>query len=242
MFALFWPNKDAQDAFTKWMDESAKGPWVWTALDINPEHWGQRRVSIHHKQESFAIEWNRPNKLILQASHKNLYKGRPTNGQGSDFINAVQDTLFEWMSLSPRPKLDERIEKVNEALLEQEDRALMWLKTSFQVIEQALQECMPDASSGPSHAIQAKIFAGQPPHLKDTQAFEWRLILFEIDFQVIFREDARLEVKVYRAQKDPKKKSGGPDLHAVFGPRRREVYDLFVQELQLIGRASSIPK
>lgn len=245
MFSLFWPKKDAQAPFSEWMDQTALSAWTWAALDINPEKWGQRRVVIHQNKENCALEWTSPQRLILQAQAQNLFKGRPVKNQGPDFVNAVQDTFFEWMCTTPRPRLDEKIENIeniSEGLLEQEDRGLMWLKTSFQVIEQALNECLTPREGEAPLPLQAKIFAGRPSLKEEnSDVFEWRIILFEIDFLIVFRKDARVEVKVFRAQNDPKKKAGGgPDLHAIFGLRRREVYDLFVQELNLVAKAALI--
>lgn len=240
MISIFWRQKDAQEAFSKWMEQTSQSPWTWAGLDINPEQWGQRRVVVHQSKNNYALEWLAPQKLILQSCGQNLFRARPTQNQGPNFVNAAQDILFEWSCLAPRPRLEQEIEQIDEALLEQEDRALTWLKTSFQVIEKALNECETPRDPKAPSILQAKFFAGLPPRpkAKDKNAFEWRLILFDIDFQIIFREDARVEVKVFRSQNDPKKSAQGrPDLHALFALRRREVYDLFVQEINLIAKA-----
>lgn len=235
MFSLFKQIKNAEPAFAKWMKESAKKPWKWAALEVNSESLGVRRLSIKHEDSVFGLELLPDLKLTLQVENKNLFCAKAPKTQAESFANATQDTFLTWMSQTPRSELDKRIENLNEDLLPQEDRALMWLQTSFQVIDQALNECVdPKADT----VLQAKIFAGKPTHLKDSESFEWRIILFEVDFQVIFRKDGRLEVKVFRPQNDPKKRTdAGPDLHAVFALRRREVYDLFVQQINLIGRA-----
>lgn len=233
---MFWKKAPSQ-AFQEWLKKTGKEQWSRVALEVNSSELDARILEIHTPTQRYFLRHGdkKKNHLEIGENDNFLYRGVMDQQQAFDFTNAIQEGLFAWAIKAPQKILDQAPDDSQQYLIEQEQKAFMWLQASFQVLENALKDCLENSDQNEQAVFQGKIFAGAPQNKSSSSEFHWRLILFNLDFILDFHVEKGLEVQVFKTANSPNKT---PDLHAVFQLRKREVYDLFVQQLNLVSKAS----
>ena len=112
--------------------------------------------------------------------------------------------------------------------LEAEEKALEWMRVSFDVLTKAVLESL----TNPEFLFQTTFFAGINPK---SNMREMRLITFNLDMTFLLLEDHNLRVLIYN--KKPGETSDlKPALTGDYSFRKREIFDQFISLLSVISK------
>ena len=113
--------------------------------------------------------------------------------------------------------------------LEAEDKALEWLKVSFEMLTKAILESL----TNPDFLFQTTFFAGLNPK---TGMQEMRLITFNLDMTFLLLPDRNLRVLVYNKKPGEELKDLKPALTGDYSLRKREIFDQFIHLLSVVSK------
>ena len=114
--------------------------------------------------------------------------------------------------------------------IEAEEKALEWLRVSFEVLSKAVVESFTNSD----YLFQTKIFAGVNP---TTNMREIRLITFNLDVTLLLLNDHNLRVIIYNRKPGVlDDKNLKPALIGDYSFRKREIFDKIVSLISLLSK------
>ncbi len=113
--------------------------------------------------------------------------------------------------------------------LEAEDKALEWMRVSFEVLTKGIIESL----TNPDFLFQTTFFAGINPK---TGMREMRLITFNLDMTFLLLEDKNLRVLIYNKKPDASADELKPALMGDYSFRKREMFDHFINLLSAVSK------
>lgn len=111
--------------------------------------------------------------------------------------------------------------------LEAEEKALEWMRVSFEVLTKAVIESL----TNPEFLFQTTFFAGKNPK---TGMREMRLLTFNLDMTFLLLEDKNLRVLIYNKKPGDKPEDLKPALMGDYSFRKREMFDQFINLLSAL--------
>lgn len=206
----------------------------WMALSLNA-HLFQ---GMNENQQLTLEDKNQ--KIYYRLAPQKIHFGKTsgTEYQGDLSLKAYEmclelmDVGLLWMSTFPVPLLKNKTPEGISVVEEQ--KAYEWLKVSFVVLKDAMDTLLKeiDQNRPTEQLFQAQLFAG----LRD-DTFEWRLLLFQLDIQLIFQKDGGILCTVYNDV--PHQESVGPAHKALYYAQRGPVFDLIIE---LINKTSLLSR
>ena len=109
-----------------------------------------------------------------------------------------------------------------------EDKALEWMRVSFQVLEKAIIESF----TNPDFLFQTLLFLGVNPK---TLNHEIRLIIFNLDMTFVLQANNLLRIKIYNDKNNQLGTNPKADLEGDFNFRKREMLDELIKLLSVIS-------
>lgn len=206
----------------------------WMALSLNANMFHQMS-----ENQQLTLEDSRQ-KIFYRLGDQKFHFGKTP---GSDYKGSPDSPAFKlslelmdaglmWMTSFPTQFLkQDKPQGISEA---EELKAFEWLRVSFVVLKEAMDDLLKELEqSCPSEQLfQAQLFAGHR-----NGCFEWRLLLFQLDIQLIFQKDGGLLCSVYNDI--PHQPSKGPAHRALYYAQRGPVFDLMVE---LINKTSLLSR
>lgn len=113
--------------------------------------------------------------------------------------------------------------------LEAEEKALEWLRVSFEILTKAILESLTNTD----YLFQTTFFAGINPQSK---MHEIRLITFNLDMTFLLLEDKNLRVIIYNQKPGEKLENLKPALSGDYSFRKREIFDQFINLLSVVSK------
>ena len=113
--------------------------------------------------------------------------------------------------------------------IENEEKALEWVKVSFEVLTKAVLESLVN----PEYLFQTTFFAGINPKSK---RHEIRLMTFNLDMTFLLLEDYNLRVLIYNIKPGETIDNLKPALTGDSSFRKREIFDQFILLLSAISK------
>ncbi|MFA6239200.1 MAG: hypothetical protein WC635_17810 [Bacteriovorax sp.] len=114
-----------------------------------------------------------------------------------------------------------------------EEKALEWMKVSFQILEKGLIESL----TNPELLFQTLLFMGKNPK---TQQLEIRLILFNLDIKYVLLENGLLRIKIYDDKNDSFGSSKKAALLGDFNFRKKEMLDELTKTISMLSAGIKI--
>lgn len=116
----------------------------------------------------------------------------------------------------------------NPRQVENEEKALEWMRVSFEVLTKAVLESL----TNPEFLFQTTFFCGVNPK---TGKHEMRLITFNLDMTFYLLDDQNLRVMIYNKKPD-NSEDLKPALMGDYSFRKREIFDQFINLLSVISK------
>jgi hypothetical protein len=113
--------------------------------------------------------------------------------------------------------------------LENEEKALEWIRVSFEVLTKAVLESL----TNPEFLFQSTFFCGVNPQ---TKKHEMRLITFNLDMTFYLLDDQNLRVLIYNKKPGEENAELKPALMGDYSFRKREIFDQFINLLSAISK------
>jgi hypothetical protein len=110
--------------------------------------------------------------------------------------------------------------------LEAEEKALEWLRVSFEVLTKAMLKSL----TNPEFLFQLTMFAGVNPK---TKMHEIRMMAFNLDMTFLLLEDGNLRVIIYNKKPGENLADLKPALSGDYSFRKREMFDQFIKLLSV---------
>ncbi len=213
--------------------------YTWLALAVNQRTLGESMLT---KELVLSNESPKSPKLALQLAE--LEKGILHNaflGQKKIYSGQMrEESEIKNTRVLFNNLLDAFIEKeikfwaqsMNESefsprQLEAEDKAMEWMRVSFEVLTKAVIESL----TNPDYLFQTTFFAGINPNSKRR---EMRLITFNLDMTFLLLDDKNLRVLIYNKKPDDKPEELKPALMGDYSFRKREMFDQFINLLSAL--------
>lgn len=117
----------------------------------------------------------------------------------------------------------------NPRQLEAEEKALEWIKVSFEVLTKAVVESLTNSD----YLFQTKIFMGVNPK---TSRHEIRIITFNLDMTLLLLDDNNLRVLIYNVKPHEDIKNLKPALSGDYSFRKREIFDHVINLLSALSK------
>ena len=117
----------------------------------------------------------------------------------------------------------------NRNQLEAEEKALEWVRVSFEILIKAILESL----TNPEYLFQTSLFVGINPK---TMMHEMRLIMFNLDMTFLLLEDKNLRVIIYNILPGEKLGDRPPALSGDYSFRKREIFDQFINLLSVVSK------
>lgn len=111
--------------------------------------------------------------------------------------------------------------------LENEEKALEWIRVSFEVLKKGIIESITNSE----FLFQAKIFAGINPQTKER---EIRIINFNLDMTLVLLSNNNLRVIIYNRKPGVPQKDLKPSLIGDYSFRKREIFDHIIDLFSLL--------
>ena len=105
--------------------------------------------------------------------------------------------------------------------LEAEEKALEWMRVSFEVLTKAVMESL----TNPEFLFQTTFFAGINPK---SGRREMRLMTFNLDMTFLLLDDNNLRILIYNKKPTDKPEDLKPALMGDYSFRKREMFDQFI--------------
>lgn len=113
--------------------------------------------------------------------------------------------------------------------LEAEDKALEWMRVSFEVLTKAVIESL----TNPDYLFQSTFFAGINPA---SGRQEMRLITFNLDMTFFLLPDNNLRILIYNKRPGDNPEDLKPALMGDYSFRKREMFDQFIALLSVLRK------
>lgn len=113
--------------------------------------------------------------------------------------------------------------------LEAEEKALEWLRVSFEVLTKAVLESL----TNPDYLFQSTLFFGENPK---THKHEMRLMTFNLDMTFLLLDDNNLRVLIYNKRPNDPESELKPALTGDYSFRKREMFDHFINLLSAVSK------
>lgn len=232
-----WFKKSLDQVITENLEIFSFQEITWLALSVNSTAFKNQiinqQLTLKDKKSTLYQQLSAENHQF-GCSNGSDYKGVSTL-EAKKLFYELMDAAFVWMCEFPKTSLRKpQPEGISEA---EELKAKEWLRVSLTVVNKALDDFIKrDKADQDDLVFQCQVFAGQ----KDVTAEapqEWRILLFQLDIQLIFQTDGGLSCRVF--QDRPAERSSTPALAAIFYAQRGPVFDQFVG---LINKISMISK
>lgn len=210
---------------------------TWFALSVNSTTFKNQILN----QQLTLKDHNSTLFQQLSANHHHFGLSQGLSYQGATSIEAqklaheLMDMAFSWMCEFPKEGLRKtKPEGISEA---EELKAKEWLRVSLIVVDKALDDFIKKERAEIDDLVfQCLVFAGHQDAERTAPA-QWRILLFQLDIQLIFQNDGGLYCQIF--QDRPSGRSSTPALAALFYSQRGPIFDQFVQ---LINKISVISK
>lgn len=206
----------------------------WMALSLNANIFHQmsenQQLTLEDSRQKIFYRLG-DQKFHFGKTHGSEYKGG-ADLEAFKLSLELMDAGLMWMTSYPTSLLkQDKPQGISEA---EELKAFEWLRVSFVVLKEAMDDLLKELEQNrpTDQLFQAQIFAG----LRNG-CFEWRLLLFQLDIQLIFQEDGGLLCSVYNDI--PHQPSKGPAHRALYYAQRGPVFDLMVE---LINKTSLLSR
>lgn len=144
-----------------------------------------------------------------------------------DTFNKLLDQLIEYHLNTFKTEFEKGTPTLRQ--LEAEEKALEWIRVSFDVLKRAVIESL----TNPDFLFQTSFFAGTNPQTKKQ---EIRLITFNLDMTFILLPDHNLRVLIYNKKPHLSPEELKPALMGDYSVRRREILDQLTSLLAVLSR------
>jgi hypothetical protein len=151
---------------------------------------------------------------------------RTINSHYHEFIKIILEK-YKAMTLED---VDPNVEQLDE---QTELRALEWVRVSLRTLKGAIKSCLDDKDK----IFQCSLYFGVNPK---TSQETWRIIAFNLDIFVFFRNDGVIQVTVYNDFDWTNQISQKPALQALFTRLKNPLMDELIQLLSEIGAAAQL--
>ena len=113
--------------------------------------------------------------------------------------------------------------------MENEEKALEWLRVSFEYLEKAILESL----TNPDFLFQSTFFCGTNPK---TKMREIRLITFNLDITFLLLNDHNLRVLIYNKKDGENFENLKPSLMGDYSLKKREIFDQLINLLSVLAK------
>lgn len=113
--------------------------------------------------------------------------------------------------------------------MESEEKALEWLRVSFEYLEKAIVESV----TNPDFLFQSTFFCGLNPKSKMR---EIRLITFNLDITFLLLSDHNLRVLIYNKKDGENFENVKPSLMGDYSLKKREIFDQLIKLLSVMAK------
>jgi hypothetical protein len=214
----------------------------WISIAVNKKSFADslltREVDVFTEKDAYALKLGLDKKEIQTQLWKNqisekkgvLPENSPLLLRYNEFIDHLLEKkihLYQ-MTLS---KLDEKSFSSTE--IATEDKALEWIKVSFNMLEKAVVQSLTD----PELLFQTMLFMGTNPK---TNQEEIRLITFNLDIKFEFLRNNLLRIRIYNDKNEEFGTVKKASLEGDFNFRKREMMDELTRMLSVISSGIKI--
>jgi len=211
----------------------------WMALSIN-----QRTIEESIMTKELFLISKDGDQLSWQAAEKDedyihrvfkskreLLKGKITDPTEQDLLKSKFNTIINRSIEQNLTTFREGFSRGNLSMrqIEAEDRAVEWLRVSFEVLSKGIIESL----TNPEFLFQSTLFAGINPK---TGKHEMRLICFNLDMTLILLDDFDLRVIIYNKGSAENFDGLKPALVGDYSARKREILDQFTSLLGVLSK------
>lgn len=156
-----------------------------------------------------------------------LVKDPEVREKKRDQFNQLLDQLIELHLKTFKTEFEKGTPTLRQ--LEAEEKALEWIRVSFDVLKKAIIESL----TNPDFLFQTSLFAGVNPQSKKQ---EIRLITFNLDMTFILLPDHNLRVLIYNKKPHLSPEELKPALMGDYSARKREILDQLTSLLAVLSR------
>lgn len=238
-------NKKSYDLLVEYFTSSKEAiqanQMTWLAMAINDR---TLKESFLTKEVVLFDQTNNPKKsrsLQMAKTKDGLYL-KSLVGTKSYFDGTIEFQKQEDLTMSSFGEMTDlyielELNKFKEALnqgefnpknLESEQKALEWMRVSFEVLKKAVVESLTKSEL----LFQCKIFMGVNPQ---TKLREIRIINFNLDVTAILLNDNNLRVIIYNRKPGIELKDLKPALIGDYSLKKREIFDHIIELLSLLS-------
>jgi hypothetical protein len=218
----------ASKPLTQFYQQSALSSPQWVSLAINKnsiaESFLTKELDLLTESDVFSLKMAETKEGILHQLWRNQVSVCKTNIERNTSLllefNLLINKLIESEILYFQNQLNQpQVDKIySPAEISQEEKALEWLRVSFQVLEKAVIESL----TNPELLFQSLLFFGINPK---TRTHEIRIITFNLDIKFELQNNCSLRVKIYNDKNGEFGSNKKTDLEGDFNFRKREMLD-----------------
>jgi len=118
---------------------------------------------------------------------------------------------------------------INQSQIDVEERALEWMKVSFELLEKAIILSLTNTD----YLFQLTFFSGTNPQ---SGLHEMRLIIFNLDISLILLKDKNLRITIYNKKNEDQFDYTKPVIKGDYSIRKKESFDQFITLLALCSK------
>ena len=199
----------------------------WLAFAVNQrtlrESHLTKELVLTENNESFSwqtAEVNNGHYHMVNKGKKPLFNGLVTDANEQQFCKNLFNELLDQRIEDQLRRFQEgfKLGQLSMRQLETEDKALEWMRVSFEVLQRGIVESL----TNPDFLFQCTLFAGLNPK---TQKREIRLIAFNLDMTFILLDDHDMRVMIYNKGAKETFDDVKPALIGDYSARKREMLD-----------------
>ncbi len=163
------------------------------------------------------------NKKIFSGNLSNAEEIKNSRVLFNNFLDGVIQKEIKYFT----EKLNDG--KYNPKQLENEDKAVEWIRVSFEVLTKAVLESL----TNPEFLFQSTFFCGVNPK---TNKHEMRLMAFNLDMTFYLLDDNNLRVLIYNKKPGVEHLELKPVLMGDYSFRKREIFDHLINLLSVLSK------
>ena len=165
---------------------------------------------------------------------KTIYSAQMNQSSNESEIINTRTLFNNLVDASIKKEITHFMEMMNKSefnprQLEAEEKALEWIKVSFEVLTKAIIESL----TNPDYLFQTKIFMGVNPK---TSRHEIRIITFNLDMTLLLLDDFNLRVLIYNIKPNENIQNLKPALSGDYSFRKREIFDQVITLISVISK------
>ncbi|MBC7539345.1 MAG: hypothetical protein H7281_11030 [Bacteriovorax sp.] len=218
----------ASKPLTQFYQQSAINSTQWVSLAINKNSIAgsflTKELDLLTESDFFSLKMAETNEGILHQIWRNqqsicksnIERNSPLLLEFNLLINKLIEAEIHYFQNQLNQSQVDKIFSPNE--VSQEEKALEWLRVSFQVLEKAVIESL----TNPEYLFQTLLFFGINPK---TKTHEIRIITFNLDIKFELHNNGSLRVKIYNDKSGELGSNKKTDLEGDFNFRKREMLD-----------------